>query len=259
MPELPDIEAYARTLNTKLAGQVVTGIKTHGSKYLNVSGRELADTILNQTVNKFFRNGKELFIEFGNDSILGIHLMLGGQLDITLNPDTVQSRLVELEFEQNYLCISDPDYWTKLKLNPETPTAPDALSAGFNFDYLAGLLQNRKRKNLKAFILDQDMVRGIGNAYADEILWDAKISPESKCGKLPLEAIQNLYASIREVLTRGIEEIVKLSPEIIHGEVRSFFKVHIPGKKLCPHGFPILVKKIASKTTYFTEEQVLYA
>ena len=106
--------------------------------------------------------------------------------------------------------------------------------------------------------IDQSIVRGIGNAYADEILWQAKISPKSAVGKIPDYVIEELLASIKSVLTEAVEEIKKISPKIISGEVRDFLRIHHPDRSESPTGHRIIKQQVASKTTYFTAEQVLY-
>ncbi len=142
-----------------------------------------------------------------------------------------------------------------MELNPEPAAAPDALSSDFSLNYFLEKLRKRKTKNIKAFLIDQNIVRGIGNAYVDEILWEAKISPKCKAGDLPQDVAKRLFESIGKVLRRSVDEILDVKPDIINGEIRDFMRVHNRDKKVCPNGFKIFRKKIASKTTYYTEEQ----
>lgn len=112
--------------------------------------------------------------------------------------------------------------------------------------------------NIKAFLINQKVVKGIGNAYVDEILWHARVSPHSKVGKIPEEVMVGLYNAINIVLKEAIVSIKAIAPDIISGEERSFLQVHNKSKKQTETGFPIIVERIASKTTYFTEEQIFY-
>lgn len=80
-------------------------------------------------------------------------------------------------------------------------------------------------------MLDQQLIRGIGNAYADEILWDAGISPFSVSGKIPPGKISALAKSIRKVLKAAEKRIIKKHHGIIAGEVRDFLLIHNPDKK----------------------------
>jgi formamidopyrimidine-DNA glycosylase len=111
---------------------------------------------------------------------------------------------------------------------------------------------------VKSFLLDQQLLGGIGNAYADEILWEARISPKSVVGKLPDQAVVKLAASIPAVLNHAIDYLRRHHAGMISGEIRDFLAVHNPKAKASPTGAPIIIEQIASKKTYYTEEQVLY-
>ena len=107
-------------------------------------------------------------------------------------------------------------------------------------------------------MLDQKNIRGIGNAYTDEILWEAGISPLSICNKIPDNKIKALAKSIKEVLEDAENQIKKAQPDIISGEVRDFLKIHNSKKKESPTGGKIHNKMVNSRITYYTDEQELY-
>ena len=130
--------------------------------------------------------------------------------------------------------------------------------SAFTPDYFGKAARKAPMTNIKAFLIDQRVVRGIGNAYADEILWAARVSPRSLTGRIPPEVMLALHQAIGAVLRDAVASIRELSPDRISGEERSFLKVHNKARKQTETGFPILVEQIASKTTYFTEEQTLY-
>jgi formamidopyrimidine-DNA glycosylase len=92
----------------------------------------------------------------------------------------------------------------------------------------------------------------------DEILWQAKISPKSIVGKIPDHIIDELAISITDVLTDAINKIKSRKPNIISGEIRDFLHVHNPNRSVTPTGHRIMTECVASRITYFTEEQVLY-
>jgi formamidopyrimidine-DNA glycosylase len=117
---------------------------------------------------------------------------------------------------------------------------------------------SKKRTNIKTFLLDQDIIRGIGNAYADEILWESKIHPESVCNKIPDDKIKTLAKDIKSVLKDAEKQILKINPDIISGEERSFLKIHNSKKKESPTGQKIHNKMLNSRITYYTDEQELY-
>ena len=109
------------------------------------------------------------------------------------------------------------------------------------------------------FLFDQKVIRGIGNAYADEILWQAKISPFSVSNRIPAAKVRDLLKSIGKVLNNAEKKILKSHPDIIHGEVRDFLDIHHPKKQKSPTGAMIRTTQAASRRTYYTDEQELYA
>ena len=166
---------------------------------------------------------------------------------------------MSISFEdEQALVISDFQGLCKITFNPIKTNVPDALGEAFDFEYLRNQVNNNRRKNVKAFLIDQNIVKGIGNAYADEILWKANISPESTVGKIPEANLKELFNAISYILKDAIVNIENISPEIISGEERSFLKVHNSQKKYTDEGDEILIKKIASKITYYTEKQQLF-
>jgi formamidopyrimidine-DNA glycosylase len=131
---------------------------------------------------------------------------------------------------------------------------PDALD--LTFGYMKNALQ--KKSNIKTVLMDQKVIRGIGNAYADEILWDARIAPFSISKALDERTLERLLQSIRKVLKNGEKQIIKKDPNIIQGEVRDFLKIHNSKMEKSPSGTPILITTIGGRKTYYTKEQIVY-
>jgi formamidopyrimidine-DNA glycosylase len=258
MPELPDVEAYARNLEKRVAGQTVTEVLLYRPGKANVTAKQLNNAVASAKPVTLAHDGKEVLIRFDNGKAIRIHLMLEGRFDLSSCVEDIEFKVFAFRFGELYLVVSDPKGWAKLELEPHGALAPDALSADFSPDYFLAKLDERKSKNIKALLTDQDIVRGIGNAYVDEILWEARVSPESKAGKLPKEIAKRLYRAIGTVLRRSVDEILHIAPDIINGEIRDFMRVHNRKRKTSPNGFPIHSKLIASKTTFYTEEQIKY-
>lgn len=103
------------------------------------------------------------------------------------------------------------------------------MSKELNYNYLKTVLQSKAK--IKNVLTNQDVIRGIGNAYADEILWEAKISPFSISSAISENKIQALEKAIKNVLINAEKQILKKHPDIITGEVRDFLKIHTTGKK----------------------------
>jgi formamidopyrimidine-DNA glycosylase len=118
--------------------------------------------------------------------------------------------------------------------------------------------RNFKNLEIKEFLVDQKIVRGIGNAYSDEILWACCVAPQSLCGHLPDAAVCSLHESVRDVLNDAIVQIERLAPEAIYGERRDFLKIHRPDRTHSPTGSPIRCATIGFRKAYFCDEQILY-
>ena len=108
-------------------------------------------------------------------------------------------------------------------------------------------------------MLDQDLIRGIGNGYSDEILWEARISPYSIASAIPDEKIKELVKIIPAELKAAAKKIDKAYPGRINDEVKEFLKIHRKVNDKSPTGHPIHIDTKGSRKTYYTDEQVLYA
>ena len=256
MPELPDLAVFAENLEARLQGRTVLSIECHPATRLHTSPAQLRDALCNHSIASIRRVGKEMAFVFSSQATLLVHLMLKGKFIIATDPQAVKSRVLTLGLEDQALVVSDPKGQVALKLNPPMSSVPDALEV--DATYLRKKISERPRTRMKAFLIDQPILRGIGNAYVDEILWQARISPKSIIGKMPDRVIDELLIAIRSVLTDAIEQIKQRTPEAISGEVRDFLRVHNPKRSESPTDFPIMTEKVASRITYFTEEQVLY-
>lgn len=257
MPELPDLQVFSGNLNRMLKGKKLDNVKLNLSPNANVSASVLKNTLVGQTVKKVHREGKELHFQFSKDDVLGLHLMLHGAMTITETNEVVKHAVLELMFyNDKKLMLTDWQRAAKIRLNPEESDVPDALSKKVNFEFLKTALQ--KRTTIKNFLLDQKIVRGIGNAYADEILWDAGISPFSICKAIPDKAIKKLAHSIHKILVDAEKKIKKADPQRITGELRDFLVIHTSKKKTSPTNAPIKYEMVSSRKTYYTDEQELF-
>ncbi|MXV14371.1 Fpg/Nei family DNA glycosylase [Hufsiella ginkgonis] len=257
MPELPDLQVFSANLTKKLQGKTVEKVVVQPFVKINVSRKALSDALEGQRVKTVKRVGKELHFEIG-DQVLGIHLMLHGKLYLFEGARTEKFPVIEILFKDGMgMVLTDFQKAAKPTLNPEATDTPDALSDEVSKGFLAEKF-SRSRSAVKTVLLDQHFIRGIGNAYADEILWDAGIAPSSKCNKIPEEKIGALARSIRSVLEDAEKQIRKADPDIIAGEIRDFMKVHNSRKTESPGGSPILHETIGGRKTYYTVEQKIY-
>ncbi|OJJ20966.1 hypothetical protein BKI52_10345 [marine bacterium AO1-C] len=258
MPELPDLQVFRGNLQKRFAGKTLQSFTIYNPKKLNTSEEKCKEMLEGQWLKSVKRHGKELYFEFSNKEVLGVHLMLKGQF-VELPSDNLSDFILELQFEGGKgLAVADSMALARITLNPKTPTAPDALDYQFNVKYLQDKLQKNPGVPIKSFLIDQKIVRGIGNAYVDEILWEAKVSPFSHTDLLPDSVVRELHRQVKIVLKEGEEKIKILNPDIIAGEIRDFMKIHHPDKTHSPTGSEILVQKLNKRKTYYTKEQIDY-
>jgi formamidopyrimidine-DNA glycosylase len=245
-------------LNKKFSGKRLKKLQVPVTKKLKSPVTALKKALEGQEIKTIYREGKELHIAFKNGNVLGLHLMLNGDLRLFDAKNQHKNTIIEMNFEDGTgLALTDWQRMATPTLNPQERDTPDALSKEVNANFLKQELK-KTRTTIKNFLLDQHIIRGIGNAYADEILWDARISPFSVCNKIPDERIKALAKSIKKVLKYAEKQIIKKNPDIITGEVRDFLQIHNSKKTKSPTGGKIQNKVLGSRKTYFTGEQKLF-
>jgi len=258
MPELPDLQAFSRNLTKKLSGKKVEKLRALYKKKLKTSEKDLQEGVEGAQLTSVYRDGKELHFAFDNGNVLALHLMLKGELHLFDGTHNKKYPIIELLFSDGTgLAMTDWQGQANPTLNPPPRKAPDALSKTVDYKFLKDMLGASKAA-VKKLLMDQQVIRGIGNAFADEILWHAHISPFSISNKIPDTAIKYLAKSIRSVLTRAEKTILKTSPDIISGEVRDFLLIHNAKKTHSPDGAKIRVDTTSGRKTYYTNEQKLY-
>ncbi|NML23571.1 Fpg/Nei family DNA glycosylase [Pseudoflavitalea sp. G-6-1-2] len=257
MPEIPDLEVFSRHLGKMLAGKKLQHVKVSAAAKLNVSRTKLAGAITGHTLQKIYRTGKELRFIFSNKEVLGFHLMLHGRFDWEEELTGKLKPLLVLDFgKDRKLALSDFHKQARVMLNPEESDVPDVLSPKVNVAFWKKQLNSHTA--VKKIITDQSVARGLGNAYSDEILWHAKISPFSFGDKIPAAAAGKLSRAIKSTLKKATSHILKNDPNPIGVVLRDFLLIHNSRKKLSPGGAPILSKSSGGSKTYYTDEQVLY-
>jgi len=260
MPELPDLQVFAPNIFKKLTSKRLNAVEVFSPK-ITTPQSILAAELAGQTLHSITRYGKELFFDFGQNRVLSAHFMLNGRAAVTNHSDagSVRGKVLAMEFENETLTLHDYGHiGTVIKYKPPQSRVPDAIGENFTPDYFFNMARKKAAANIKAFLLDQQVVKGIGNAYADEILYTAQVSPKSVTGRIPADVLVRLYTAIGTVLHSAIDSIRAIAPEIIAGEERSFLQVHTRNKKQTATGFAIKIETVAGKTTYFTDEQVMF-
>lgn len=261
MPELPDLQVFSMNLKKHILNKPVVSVTIYNSSGMNVPSDAFVSSVVNSCIVDIVRVGKELYFHLSNKAVFSVHLMLNGQFRLSdaNKVAAIQDKIISLAFTDNSaLSVSDYKGLCKVALNPRVSDIPDVLSERFDYKYFTDAIKRYSRMNVKAFLVDQKILKGIGNAYADEILFAANISPESVAGKISDQALSDLFSAIGSVLTAAIDNILKIAPDIVSGEERSFLKVHNPRLSVTTEGDPIIVNQIATKKTYYTRKQRIY-
>ena len=224
MPELPEVETVRLGLNQVTLNQVILGGDVLLARTIAypISVGEFLAQLKNVTITSWHRRGKYLLAELSkfNSSDagwLGVHLRMTGQLLWLNQEDPLQKHTrVRLFFQDSRelrfvdLRTFGQMWWVPPDVAPESiitglkRLGPEPFSADFSTEYLARKLRNRQRP-IKTALLDQELVAGVGNIYADEALFLSGIPPETLCSALSLEQIERIRTSVIQVLQASIE------------------------------------------------------
>jgi formamidopyrimidine-DNA glycosylase len=187
MPEIPDLNIFRKNLAKKLEGKQLAEINIVNPRKLKIPVADLKKALNGKKLLAIERKGKELHFHFEGHT-LGIHLMLHGALFWFGDKYNKALTIAELHFaDGTSLAITDMQKAVLLTLDPEPKEAPDAMDMPNG--YLKEAVKESK-KYIKTALTEGKIVQGIGNAYVDEILYAAGISPYSKADKVPDKKIE---------------------------------------------------------------------
>lgn len=256
MPELPDVEAVARRLRGALAGRRISRVDVVDRTVVRSPGpRTFVRRLRGRTIREIARRGKYLLVYLSGGAVLVGHLRMTGDFLTTSHrePRRPHTRLV-LGMNGIDLRFIDQRRFGHVDLVDERGVATFAglrtlgvepLTAAFSVEYLRRLIA-RRRGMLKAFLLRQDLIAGIGNIYADEILFQARLHPARRLETLRPAQVTALHRTIRRVLRRAIAALSRGG-----AAVGRLVAVRDRGGA-CPRcGRPLHIATIAGRTTYF--------
>jgi len=212
MPELPEVETVVRALRQPLIGQTITAVRNNWPRHIGTPAlNELRARIQGCTVEAIHRRAKYLVFSLSQGETLIVHLKMSGHLavvDKNIPADKHVHTIFELDngqelrfrdtrkFGRVYL-VNDPDQILG-KLGPEP------LEANFTPEVLQERLNGRTRA-IKPLLLDQQLIAGVGNIYADEALFYARLRPTRPANTLSQHEFKALHGAIQKVLQLGIE------------------------------------------------------
>ena len=265
MPELPEVETIKNELSPWVVGQRFTQVTIFDARLVcGGSTEEVHRGLIGQKVESLERRGKYLIFHLSNGKSLIMHLRMTGVL--LLNPRGVDryARAVFHLSNGHRLVFSDRRRLGLMCLLDDADTVvgklgPEPLCESFTPDIL-GQRISRHRIPIKAALLDQGIVAGIGNMYADEALLAARINPLRKADSLSPEEVQTLYHCIRRVLqaaigNKGASVDTYVRPEGELGPAHFDFKVAHKGGAPCPIcGSTIERVAIQNRGSYFCPE-----
>lgn len=234
MPELPEVETIRKDLEENLLGRTILGVDFLWEGILKDTPTNLfKKAVTGKEILAVNRRAKNLDIQLSDGLFLLFHMKMTGHLIYTDNSWKVDEkgrwihhrdetsplydplnqyiRMIFYLDNGKILAFSDLRKFAYLKLldkkGLESAYAiygPEPLSNEFNLDYLAKILQS-KRTAIKKVLMDQSNIAGIGNIYADEILYTAKIHPLQNANTLTDEDIKNTYAAIKNILRKAVK------------------------------------------------------
>jgi formamidopyrimidine-DNA glycosylase len=213
VPELPEVEVLARHLRRVLPGKTVRQVHVNRARVLRpTSGQELKSALTGARFQSLSRRGKYLLFELKIPSsrkslvVLG-HLGMTGKMFLALKKEPPPKHAaVILDLGATRFIFEDTRYFGRftLDLSSVEKLGPEPLTDDFSAEGFARALK-RSRQSIKIKLLDQSVVAGVGNIYASEALFRARISPKLSAARLTFAQVKKLRQAIREVLAEAIE------------------------------------------------------
>jgi formamidopyrimidine-DNA glycosylase len=248
MPELPEVETIKEDLRELVAGSKVERTEVLDSSLVEQpSTEEFARRLDGVHITGARRRAKHLIVELDSGDSLVFQLKIGGQLLLVppvAEPKSALMLILHLDGDRR-LFLRDETGFTRARLLDAgeleerlSPLGPEPLEEGFEAEYLQRAIGSR-RAQIKPLLLDQKVVSGIGNIYADEILYDARLHPRRKANTLSEGEWKALYAAIRSNLAAGVEHrgtTVRLYRDVLDrpGEHQNYLRVFEKHGRSCP-------------------------
>lgn len=263
MPELPEVETIRRNLSPLLVNERIKEVIVRDKKLLkNISADKLKEKIKNKIVSKVLRRGKYLIIHLSSKEFIIIHLKMTGQLVYGPREDK-KSRISFYFSDKKYLNFNDQRRFGELSLVNNlkehrglSKLGPEPLLKSFTLKKFREMIKKRNA-GIKPLLLDQNFLAGVGNIYATEALFLAKINPSRKAASLDSLEIKNLYQTLKKVLKKAIRLGGSSIDNYVdgfgrRGKAQEFHFVYGKDNQKCPRcQNKINVIKLSGRGTYF--------
>jgi formamidopyrimidine-DNA glycosylase len=247
MPEIPELEAIRAYFNEQIVGRQIESCAVRIPTVVRTSAAQLRETLPGDSFGEVLRHGKFLLFPLASGRVFAINPMLTGRFQYLVASARLHARTcvvlgVEGDRELRYV---DQRVMGKIYLVPAdslslipnwATNGPDLLSPGLTADaWLAAI--RKYRGQIKSILTNAEFVQGIGNAYSDEILWEAKIHPYTPRTKLTDEQLILIFTAARSVMawaTPLVRGAMVKDGNLDYEERRDFMHVHRLGGKPCP-------------------------
>ncbi len=283
MPELPEVETVRRGLAAVLIGKLITDVDYDWPKSFPNSMAAVQQFMVGATITAVRRRAKVLMIDLSSQYSLVVHLKMTGQMvfrgeqvfgaghpnDSLIGQLPDRSTRVSITFrDESRLYFNDQRKFGWMKLMPtlEIPqidfmkkVGPEPLAVDFTARQFRDCFTRRPRTSIKAALLDQTVVAGVGNIYADESLWAARIDPRRLVQTLSTDEWQALYVGLRQVMQLAIEKGGSTDRNYVtaegkRGSYLDFAQVFRREGQACPRCGQIIIKlKHAGRGTHLCE------
>src|SRR3989442_12316007 len=268
MPELPEVETIVADLRPHLVGRTIVHCELRFPSIVRHPEPEtFIDSITGMRIEAVGRRGKFIFIALGEGRLLGVHLGMTGQLPLVDPPTQIANHthaIFDLD-DGRQLRYRDPRRFGRLLLGTEQALlsskkmprlGPEPIDPGFAPDELYRRLRKR-RAAIKAVLLDQGAIAGVGNIYADESLHKARLRPDRIAGSLSKKSARRLHESLRESLELAIAnrgssvDTYRDAWGEIGGQQEKLLVYGRAGEPCFTCGRPLSAIRIAGRTTVF--------
>lgn len=266
MPKLPEVETVRAYIDRCVSGQYIKNIEIFLPRLIkNATAEEFAAALTGQMIQSVRRRGKYLRVQCSGTVSLLVHLRMTGSLLYEEPCRDVPARRILFRLSKGCLTYRDIRTLGCLWLVPSQgktgisgydSLGPDGTSPEFTVPYLQAALKGSHRK-IKAFLLDQTAVAGLGNIYVDEALFQAHIRPSRRCDRISRRDSERLHDAVVQVLRTGLENGGTTIRDFINGRGsaghnQDFLCVYGREGKPCPVcGEPIKYVKLAGRGTRY--------
>lgn len=280
MPELPEVETVRRGLTDLIIGRVIAQEMHDTPKGFPNAPAQVALFLIGATVTGVRRRAKVLMIDLSTDYTLVIHLKMTGQLvyrgetafgaghptDSLIGELPDRSTRVTLQFvDGTKLFFNDQRKFGWMRLMPTAEVGdlpfmqkvgPEPLPDDFTPTQFAARFTRRGRTSIKATLLDQSVVAGVGNIYADESLWGAQVHPQRLVNTITMAEFEKLYTELRLVMNLAIDKGGSTDKNYVNAEGKrgsymDFARVFRREGQECPRCGTVIIKfKSAGRGTH---------